>query len=227
MRGTQARMNRAAALRPFLPDAVTGSSIIDRRTGPVISRLLRIARDRRRSAAVAAKRGVSLWSDDPAVRFDVLFVERGPRDTWLLDESGKRVAWLGGGEVIDVATVSLRAPQPVADGSLKRLQRRLREMAIEVARRPKAKGRPAGSRDARPRLIAGYDRKTHEELAGGLRHVRSKRLWRGAAIFSNANSLAAQTIFTLKARALLGAIETRRTRLEILRRIERGFPPAK
>jgi hypothetical protein len=200
--------------------------MLDRRAGALIRRLLLVARDSRRAAALAARRGVALWGDC-AERFDLLFIQRDGSSTWLLDETGQRVAWLGGGKTLNMATLELRIAQPVADSTLARLRRQLRAQATDASRRPKPRGRPAGRRDATPgRLIRGHSRRTHERLALQLRDARTELGWRGSRVLREAEMMGnptARTRFDSETRALLAAIGRYATRIEILRRVERQF----
>lgn len=226
------RLREFPALRRLLPDAINSSDIVDEHRGAVIRRLLQVAKDPRRASALAARRRIALRGDI-AQRFELLFIERDGQSTWLLNKSGQRVAWLGGGETVEVA--SHRLPL-VFDARVKasddRAVARVRQLLADARRPPKRPGRPAGRRDASPgRLVRGFDRATHEQLAEQLNHARTKLRWRGARVLREAehmNNPAAQSLFatTPETRALLEAItEGRSTRVEILRRIERQFLP--
>jgi hypothetical protein len=231
----QARLERrfrdVARLRSLLPEAIRGSDIVDRRRGPVIRRLLRLAQGRNRAATLAARRGITLWGDT-AQRFELLFIERDARSTWLVDEAGARVAWLGGGETHEIAALSVpvvfdpRVPAS-EDPAVTRQRQRLHDSVADGRRSPKRPGRPPGRRDRRSgRLIGDFDRATHERLAEQLAHARTKLGWRGARVFREAERMdnaAARALFTPAARALLAAIGRRAKRVEILRRIERQF----
>jgi hypothetical protein len=226
-RAVARRIREASRLRPFVPEAVGASNLVDRRRGPIVRRLLRIARDKRRAAALAARRGLALWDGSTAQRFEQLFVERTPRAAWLLDEAGHRVAWLGGGETIELATLSLRTPPPViVDRTHARRVGQLHALVADVSRPPKPRGRPRGRRDTRPRLaVSGFTRPDHYDLARALRQARAAGLGRGEQLFRALDSEAGRVIVHGKPRALLEAIRAQPNRVRALARLRQRFAP--
>jgi hypothetical protein len=159
-------IREAQRWRPRFPAAINTSDLVDRRRGAMLRRFLRLAQDKRRATALAARRGLPLWGD-AVHRFEQLFIEQTPRATWLLDERGHPVAWLGGGETVEMA--SLAIPLHLVP----RVRQRLHEIVTGTPpRRPKRRGRPLGRRNTRPRLVLPeFPRRAHHDLGRALRQA--------------------------------------------------------
>jgi hypothetical protein len=102
---------------------------------------------------------------------------------------------------------------------------------MALPRDARAPGRPRGVRDQRPRrpkLIPGYDRATHVQLAAGLRDARGKFDWPIRALVravAQGVPLAHKLFPSDQVRGLLATIACRPRADRIFRRIVQQFAP--